>query len=91
MVLEFLAFLRLGYPYQTPASLFEVFAAALFEGLYAQFPTILDDFDVSITNWEVLPFHLFGLLVLITLELFCEKSTDATIFLLVSHHPEVIF
>jgi len=90
LVLEFLTFLGFGYPYQTAASLLEVFAATLFEGLYAQLPTVLNDFYVPITDWEVLTLDLLRLLILITLKFFCEKSTDAAIFLLVAHHSEII-
>lgn len=64
----------------------EVFATALFEGLYAQFPTVLDYFDVTITDWVVLAFDGVRFLILKQLQFFRGKSTNATVFFLITKH-----
>ena len=91
LLLEFLTFLLLRYLYQALAGLLEILAAPLFERFYAQFAAIFNDFYVAISDGEILPLGLIRLFILITLELFRGKSTYATIFLLISHHHQVIF
>jgi hypothetical protein len=91
LVLEFLTFLLLGYPYKTSAGLLKIFTTALFEWFDTEFSAIFNDFDVAISDGEVLALSLVWLLILITFEFIRGKTTDATVLLLISHHHEVIF
>ena len=71
--------------------MFEVFATTFFEGFYAEFAAIFNDFDITISDREVLALRLIWFLIIKTLELFRGKSTYATSFLLLLHHLKVIF
>jgi len=90
LFLEFLTFLLLSYPYKTSASLFQIFATALFKWFNTEFSAIFNDFDVTISDWEVLALGPVWPLILITFEFIRGKTTDATVFLLRSHNNEVI-
>lgn len=91
LVLEFLTFLLFGYTYETSASLFKILSPTLFEGFYAEFPTIFYDFDIAISNWEVLALCFILILTFITFEFFCGKTTDATILLLLAVKSDIVF
>ena len=90
LTFEILTFLLLGYFYETTASLFEILAAFFLEWFYTQFSAVFNDFDIAITNWEVLAFYLIRCLFIITLEFIRGKTADATVLLLLSHHTEII-
>ena len=91
LVLEFLTFLLFGYTYKTSASLFEILSPTLFERFYAEFSTIFHDFDIAISNWEVLAFCLILILTFITFEFFGGKTTDAAILLLLAVKSDIVF
>lgn len=70
--------------------MFKVFASALLERLYAQFPTVLDDFDITITDWEVLALRGVRLLILELFQFFRGKSTYTAVLFLIAHHLKVV-
>ena len=70
--------------------MFQVFATTFFERFYAEFAAIFNDFDITISDREVLALRLIWFLIIITLELFRGKSTYATSLLLLLHHLQVI-
>lgn len=83
--LEILTFLLLGNLYETLAGLFEILATPLFEGFDAKFPTVFNDFNVAISNWEILASRVIRGFIIITLELVRGKSADGTTGFLLPH------
>lgn len=90
-VLVFLTFLKLCYLYEALAGLFQILATPLLERFDAKFSAIFNDFDVTISNREVLTSSLVGELIFITLELSRGKTTDLSSGLLFLHQLKIVF